>query len=585
MKKFVIGLIVLTFLLSCVFVTAASPATETLPNGAALEVTISDPTTCTEFKVDGSGTRDMVVSGTAGVGLGEPDATLVYVMDLSGSTEGGSGTGCSPIYNCEQKFIKALNGAAVSSGSVDEVGLVVFATHAASADMSPDTGDQPIIPPSGDGYVATVVDSTIAHDGDDGRVVKYTEKLVGYQTYCTEALQRALAVMGSSTNGVNIAVMVSDGTCDDTGGGGMTAFNNAIAALHDAGVTVHTIAAGTGSSCGGHEPGFEGTLQMIADGTHGQCVSIVDPGQLPSIIPDLVSTTLDSLEIEVDGHGKVTIPNSEIDPDLPHAGAVSVDYATTVPDLAPGDHTIAVTATGHDAVGSDSVTESVTIHVFDLALTPTAASNELGTPGQFHTVTATIGGVWQLAGRTVSFEVYAGPNIGKTGSCNTDSSGSCSFTYTALQGPGGLGTDKIRASVMLNDPKGETMTAEATKEWKDTTAPVGACPAGPNPAGKVPPAKGGQRPDGFYALTATDAVDPSPQIFVVDTGSGTIFGAFASGTNIKYTQAPGATPEQKPMSGEVSWHITGKGDAAVYAVDASGNQADPVSCLVPPPPK
>lgn len=103
--------------------------------------------------------------------------------------------------------------------------------------------------------------------------------------------------------------------------------------------------------------------------------------------------------------------------------------------------------------------------------------------------------------------------------------------------------------------------------------------AGSNP-------KSGQNPDGFYELQATDIVDPDPQVFLLDTGSGTVFGPFSSGTRVKYTQAGGATPGQKPMgNGAVQWHITGTGDAAVYGVDASGNTSPHVACLVPSPPK
>ncbi len=119
--------------------------------------------------------------------------------------------------------------------------------------------------------------------------------------------------------------------------------------------------------------------------------------------------------------------------------------------------------------------------------------------------------------------------------------------------------------------------------------PTASCVKGVNPAGNIPPANGGQRPDGFYQLLATDKFDPSPQIFVKDMGSGTIFPVsppgFASGTYIKYTQAPGATPSIVPFSGAVSWHITGTGDAGVYAVNFVGNPSPIVSCLVPPPPK
>ncbi|MBI4234124.1 MAG: hypothetical protein HY686_06770 [Chloroflexi bacterium] len=134
----------------------------------------------------------------------------------------------------------------------------------------------------------------------------------------------------------------------------------------------------------------------------------------------------------------------------------------------------------------------------------------------------------------------------------------------------------------------------------DTTAPLVGCVETVNPHGKrVPPAgnttppgnKGGQNEDGFYLLEATDDTDPHPQVFVVDMGSTTVFGPFTSGTNIKYTQAPGAKPNQKKIgsingdANAVSWHITGKGDMGVFAVDASGNQSATVACLVPPPPK
>jgi hypothetical protein len=128
----------------------------------------------------------------------------------------------------------------------------------------------------------------------------------------------------------------------------------------------------------------------------------------------------------------------------------------------------------------------------------------------------------------------------------------------------------------------------------DVTAPVVTCVETTNPAGKkIPPAgsttlpgpKGGQNEDGFYKLTAVDNVDPNPQIFVADDGSSFVAGPFSNGNIVKITQAPDATPSSKKMAGVVVAHITLRGDALVYAVDASGNQSDPISCLVPPPPK
>lgn len=124
----------------------------------------------------------------------------------------------------------------------------------------------------------------------------------------------------------------------------------------------------------------------------------------------------------------------------------------------------------------------------------------------------------------------------------------------------------------------------------DLTAPTGACTPTTNPAGKkVPPAgknpKSGQNPDGFYLLSVSDNLDPSPQIFIDDTGSAAVFGPYPDGTKIKLTQAPGAKPSQKPGAGVIDWKIKLKGDAALFFEDASGNVSGPVFCRVPPPPK
>jgi hypothetical protein len=141
-------------------------------------------------------------------------------------------------------------------------------------------------------------------------------------------------------------------------------------------------------------------------------------------------------------------------------------------------------------------------------------------------------------------------------------------------------------------------TQHLSIEIPDVTAPEVACQETVNPHGdKVPPAgsttlpgpKGGQNPDGFYQLLATDNLDPAPQIFVTDSGGAGPFGPFASGDNVKITEAPGADPGSKSIgsssgsAGAVVAHITLNGDAIVTAVDASGN-SESTTCLVPPPP-
>ncbi|OHA63894.1 MAG: hypothetical protein A2940_00995 [Candidatus Wildermuthbacteria bacterium RIFCSPLOWO2_01_FULL_48_29] len=140
------------------------------------------------------------------------------------------------------------------------------------------------------------------------------------------------------------------------------------------------------------------------------------------------------------------------------------------------------------------------------------------------------------------------------------------------------------------DASGETIKEHKKITVTDVTPPAASCTPTTNPAGEnVPTAPGkgaqGQNQDGFYVLNASDAVDSSPDIYLVDDGTGTVFGPFVSGTKIKYAEANGAVPSQKPGSGVINWKINGQGDAQVYAVDASGNKSAVVSCLVPPEPK
>lgn len=133
----------------------------------------------------------------------------------------------------------------------------------------------------------------------------------------------------------------------------------------------------------------------------------------------------------------------------------------------------------------------------------------------------------------------------------------------------------------------------------DTTPPRVSCIETVNPNGQtVPPAgsttlpgsKGGQNEDGFYQLLGRDNVDPNVKIYVTDIYGSGPFGVFASGDNVKITEAKGATPTMKKIgstngeAGAVLMHITLNGDAVVTATDAAGNKTS-VTCLVPPPPK
>src|SRR5688572_11267848 len=142
-------------------VTAGSNSTP-LSNGATLSVTIDSPVTSTEFEVPpGVATIDVPVTGSASVGLGDPDATFIYVIDTSGSTGGGGGPGCATILECEKDFFTALNAAVAADGSTDEVGIVNYGDTAAIRDMQAAGGHQNFTLPT-DPNVNTVVNSLSA---------------------------------------------------------------------------------------------------------------------------------------------------------------------------------------------------------------------------------------------------------------------------------------------------------------------------------------------------------------------------------------------------------------------------------------
>jgi len=188
----------------------------------------------------------------------------------------------------------------------------------------------------------------------------------------------------------------------------------------------------------------------------------------------------------------------------------------------PNDPSLAGTKTActvefKDDNGNLIATESITVTIpINLDLNPNTDTNELG-PGATHSVTATVtdGNGAGASGKTVTFSVTAGPNLGANGANSTDSSGNASFTYAAAQGLTGIGTDTIKACV--TDQDGVDYCDSVTKQWVDTTPPDLVTP--PNAVNEA------TGPDGathVFVATATDAVDPNPVVVCVPP-SGTIF--------------------------------------------------------------
>lgn len=328
-------------------------------------------------------------------------------------------------------------------------------------------------------------------------------------------------------------------------------------------------------------------------GAGSGCQQVTDPSTLGDEISAAVGSTLSSVEIDVDSGGYNAIPAVDLTgvlPMGPNFNNKSVDWSTEVTNLGPGFHDICVRASGSDAGGSGSVEECKTIQLLQLQSGAPGggleATNELGEDNE-HTVSVVVAG--DVGGTDVTFEVD-GVNGPDGDTVQTDAGGNASFTFTSPQDPSGLGDDTIEVSITIGDA---TQSLEFTKHWVDTTPPVADCVPSVNPAGNEPSAPGkggqGQNQDGFYVLEGTDDIWPAEELemFVVDDGSGTVFGPYPVGTNIKYVEDDDAIPEAKAKNGkkEVDYHIKGNGDALVVVVDGSGNESDAVACLVPPAPK
>jgi hypothetical protein len=343
--------------------------------------------------------------------------------------------------------------------------------------------------------------------------------------------------------------------------------------------------------------GSAGQPERIASATNGVYLSNVTPDQVSAAI----LAGLNALKVEVSMTSNCSAPISTTFVPLSQT-VTSGQAAAFTETISVAAATVGGTYTCKDwaLVAGQPMTDTAgvilyeqkTIHVPGIVLQPLTAVNEL-MPNAEHTVVATLtaGNYGPVPGVPIKFEVLSGPNASLTGSGITDADGQATYTYGpgSTVSPANLGVDTIRASFTNAGGSVVYGSSTVTKTWVDTTPPVTACVIGVNPAGmQMPEALGkngqGHSQAGFFKLAATDIVWPASdlQVWVTDTGSGTVFGPFPAGAYIKYTQAPGAKPFQKPMSGAVAWHIIGQGDARLTATDGSGNTSTGVMCLVPP---
>ena len=359
----------------------------TLPGGTAIEVDNTVPSDGEVLYIPiGETTIDVTDTGTASVaeGVAVADTTLIYVLDASGSTaewSGGTicgeqqthdlydpipGSGPDQIIDCEILAAINLNDEAVNLGSIDEVAFIMFAGAAVTADATPAGGDDPIIHPADDANGNATNDANeilqsimVAYAVTEESGFKlFTDKPNPdiYLTNFSAGIEAALDVAALATSPNVVVVFLSDG---------LNSTGDHVNTFDYGDVVFHTFAIGPDADCTS-DPWGLGSLKDIADLSGGTCTRVEDPTVLPEILPELIGSTLDSLEISVDGGPPMTIDNMYIDPDLPQDGPVTVSYSVTIEDLGVGDHTICVTANGTDVGGSGSVIDCKTVTVVQL---------------------------------------------------------------------------------------------------------------------------------------------------------------------------------------------------------------------------
>jgi hypothetical protein len=322
---------------------ATSPAfavDSTLPGGTTLSVQIAAPT-------DGAiveSSTPIPVTGTASIGSTK-DTTVVYTVDVSSSVARLLSVSCDGIAGndtvlvCEKAAVKAVNTqAALPTSPVANSGLVSFNSAGRAFDFDPGPGVQRLTTPGS--AIASAVSGLSAGGG-----TSFAAALNATKTVLTSA----------GVKPVKIVVFLSDGA--DT--------THASLPSLPAGTVVKAFSIG-GSSCSFGNPSLNAVAAKGGPGS--SCQRVTDLSALDDVIGASISTTLNSVEVSVDGGPARVLGNSELDPDLPRHGPATVAFSTTVGPLTEREHQVCATARGSDAGGSGSATDCVNVQVVEDAV-------------------------------------------------------------------------------------------------------------------------------------------------------------------------------------------------------------------------
>jgi hypothetical protein len=396
-----------------VVVLVATAGAANLPGGTSISVTIAGP-------ADNATLPDapVTVTGSAAVGTGAPiaDTTLIYVVDLSGSTSSpipAASAGSCPNQNaydtfadttldCELLAIRRLNTSAIGAGTVAEIGLIGFAggltdtttnvQSAKIADLAPSTGAPvPLAAPAafdptfhaGPGpftpatnldwvlqgtYLAGLAGNPVGWPlrGVNDGFTLFTAGDVGIQTNYSAAILKLKDLLATVHTSKVLVAFLSDGVPNVTVSGiSLATILNQL----PSGAKIDTFAIGASASCGSTPPAdLNGSLAQISAHQGGKCTRISNPADASAIVPGAVSSSLNGVSLSVDGGPSTP---ATVAPPLPRTGPATVSWSSTL-HLAPRStpYEICANAAGQDGGGTGSATDCT--HV-TIKARPTAA--------------------------------------------------------------------------------------------------------------------------------------------------------------------------------------------------------------------
>jgi hypothetical protein len=305
---------------------------------------------------------DLTVNGRLGNASGK-ETTVVYVVDVSGSTSSGSfdcnGDGAvtvlddfngdggrGNVLDCEIASLIALN-TSLSARTDVKVAIIPFGTTADIADVAPATGEQQFVkttdPSSSGGNDRTTYVGQVLTSLGFGTVNQFTPKSVGQSTNFDAALTKAVTLANATPDSPVVLFFLSDGIA--TLGTGST---SGYATLKATGrVTVNTFAVGAGT---GGSPCTRGNpLGVLADGLGGTCTNVADPGKLVAALPSSSGSANITVSLTNTASAKIS--------QLSTTATGLNEFRVTFPKVATGNYDIVVT------VSRATATEQTTLNV------------------------------------------------------------------------------------------------------------------------------------------------------------------------------------------------------------------------------